>query len=71
MLGFDLVFGKWGRIETVVDGTTTYVYKHRRYLAADDDTDWYATRIVTDGNNNSIKNKRGSFANYDTEDWGD
>jgi ABC-type transport system involved in cytochrome bd biosynthesis fused ATPase/permease subunit len=56
-----------GRIETIEDGTTTYVYKHKNHDAANADEDWDATRIITTGSNLSIVNRKGCFANYATE----
>ena len=61
----------WGRKEIVVSGSTTYIYKHRDINASDDDEDWYAKRVVTGVGTYSLKEKRGSFSNYLTENWGD
>lgn len=61
----------WGRIKKIVNGGITYVYTHRDYEAADSDTDWYGTRVVTDGDNKDIKTRRGSPLNYATDDWND
>jgi hypothetical protein len=58
---------KSGRVEIVVDGTTTYIYKHPKFDAANGDEDWQAIRIVTSGSNKSIKMKMGCFTNYATE----
>jgi hypothetical protein len=58
---------KSGRVEIIVDGTTTYIYKHPEVNAADADEDWQAIRIITAGSNKSIKLRMGCFANYATE----
>jgi len=58
---------KSGRVEIVVDGTTTYIYKHPDVNATDAATDWQAIRIVTSGSNKSIKMRMGCFANQATE----
>jgi hypothetical protein len=59
---------KYGRIETIVDGTTTYIYRHKDHNASDDAEDWEAIRIVTTGSNKSIVMKKGSFGSY-ASDW--
>ncbi len=58
---------KLGRTEIVVSGTTTYIYYNENINAENTDEDWYATRIVTAGDNKSIKARKGCFNNYSTE----
>jgi hypothetical protein len=58
---------KWGRIEKIVSGGTTYYYKHPNFNASNSDTDWVAIRKVISGSNASYTFKMGSFSNYSTE----
>jgi hypothetical protein len=57
----------FGRTEMIVSGDTTYIYKHVNHNASNAEEDWFATRIVTAGDNQSITNKMGCFENYATE----
>ena len=65
MLNTQLI--KWGRIVTIVDGTTLYVYKHQRNDAADTDEDWVAIRKTVDGDRTDYVFRQGCLGNYDSE----
>jgi hypothetical protein len=58
---------KWGRIEKVLSGDTTYYYKHKDVNALDSAEDWFAIRKIVSGSNSSFKFRMGCFANYATE----
>jgi hypothetical protein len=55
---------KYGRIETIVDGATTYIYRHVDHNASNNATDWDAIRIVTTGTDKSMVIKKGCFGTH-------
>jgi hypothetical protein len=58
---------KWGRVVIIIDGTTTYIYKHKEFNAADTDTDWVAIRKTVDSGRTDFTFRNGCLDNYDSE----